>query len=294
LEIDFGVRVVYVAQPTESTPAGRMQRRILANMASFYTEQQAIDVKEGQARRVKSGLFVGLAPYGYRNVRVDGRSIVQIHQIEAARVRRIFDLYAYHNQTLDSLNETLQKEAIPYTDALARFPRSKLHSILRDRSYIGEVFYRGQWSPGTHEPIIDFPTFDRVQVMLGEKIYRAHELTYAGEIVRCAHCDHPITGELKIKKSRRGAKTYVYYRCARYNTPGHPRVRLTESQLDDQMLALFDSLKIKDESLRNWFGKVLRAKREDSQRDMTQRRQELARQLSHGNTARAVVGTSFG
>jgi hypothetical protein len=59
---------------------------------------------------------------------------------------------------------------------------------------------------------------------------------------------HPITGELKTKKSRKGAKNYVYYRCASYNTPGHPRIRLTESHLDAQMLAVFDSLKIKDET----------------------------------------------
>ena len=37
LELDQGVPVIYVAQPTENTPAGRMQRRILSNMASFYT-----------------------------------------------------------------------------------------------------------------------------------------------------------------------------------------------------------------------------------------------------------------
>jgi DNA invertase Pin-like site-specific DNA recombinase len=47
LESEFGVQFISVAQPTESTPAGRMQRRMLASMASFYTEQQSIDVREG-------------------------------------------------------------------------------------------------------------------------------------------------------------------------------------------------------------------------------------------------------
>ena len=49
------------SQPTENTPAGRMMRRTLANMAAFYTEQQSLDMREGLARRVKNGLFVGRA-----------------------------------------------------------------------------------------------------------------------------------------------------------------------------------------------------------------------------------------
>ena len=47
LESECGVQFISVSQPTENTPAGRMQRRMLASMASFYTEQQSLDVKEG-------------------------------------------------------------------------------------------------------------------------------------------------------------------------------------------------------------------------------------------------------
>ncbi len=35
LEADYDLKVVYITQPTENTPAGRMMRRTLANMASF-------------------------------------------------------------------------------------------------------------------------------------------------------------------------------------------------------------------------------------------------------------------
>ncbi|QDT70028.1 hypothetical protein MalM25_29730 [Planctomycetes bacterium MalM25] len=52
LEADHNLKVVYVTQPTENTPAGRMMRRTLANMASFCTEQQSLDVKDGLNRRV--------------------------------------------------------------------------------------------------------------------------------------------------------------------------------------------------------------------------------------------------
>ena len=92
LEVEHGLKVIYVTQPTENTPAGRMMRRTLANMASFYTEQQSLDVKDGLFRRVQSGLFVGKAPYGYRNVRHDGRSLVEVDSDRARTVRRVFEL----------------------------------------------------------------------------------------------------------------------------------------------------------------------------------------------------------
>ena len=212
LEFELGLKVLYITQPTENTPAGRMMRRTLANMASFYTEQQSLDVQDGHRRRVQSGLFVNKAPYGYGNIRVDGRSIVQVEPIKAAKVRRIFDLYANAGHTLDSLQDRLDSEESFYTDAVRRFPRSKLHEILQDRSYIGEVFYQGQWYPGSHPPLIDRSTWDRVQSRLGGKHNESHEMVFASNLIKCGHCGHAVTGELKTKATRAGEKTYAYYR----------------------------------------------------------------------------------
>jgi hypothetical protein len=47
---------------------------------------------------VQEGWFVDLAPYGYRNVRKDGRGVIQIDPEVAANVKRIFHLYAYENR----------------------------------------------------------------------------------------------------------------------------------------------------------------------------------------------------
>lgn len=260
LEADYGVPVIYVAQPTENTPAGRMQRRILANMATFYTEQQSVDVREGLARRVQSGLFVGKAPYGYRNVRKDGRSVVVVNPQQAAAVRRAFELYAYHSHTLDSLAAQLEAEGIEYSPRQSRFVRSKLHAILRDRAYLGEVRYHNRWHDGCHEPIVDLATFERVQLLLGDKTYHPRDSVYGAGMIRCGHCGRPVVVEIKRKATRGGEQVYRYYRCARYNVADHPRVRIAESKFDQQVLALFGSLRIEDESIRRWIVSVLRAK----------------------------------
>ncbi len=187
LESEYSLPFISVSQPTENTPAGRMMRRTLANMASFYTEQQSVDVREGLARRVKEGWFIGLAPYGYRNVRKDGRGIVEVDPQEAANVKRIFHLYAYENLTLDGLVERINAEGLIFRASQPKFPRSTVHAILKDRAYIGEIMHKGQWYPGKHQPLIDRPTWERVQVLLGGQNYHCHELTYGGEFMTCAH-----------------------------------------------------------------------------------------------------------
>lgn len=226
LESEYDLPFISVSQPTENTPAGRMMRRTLANMESFYTEQQSVDVREGQARRVKEGWFVGGAPYGYRNVRKDGRGLIAVEPETASNVKRIFQLYAYENLTLDGLVEKINVEGRVFRSSQRKFPRSSVHNILKDRAYIGELLHRGEWYPGKHEPLIDRTTWDRVQVLLGGHAYQSHTLAYAGDVIACGHCGHPITGEQKTKKTKTGERHYIYYRCTYYNKADHPRIRV--------------------------------------------------------------------
>jgi site-specific DNA recombinase len=129
---------------------------------------------------------------------------VEIHPENAAVVRRAYELYAYHNHTLDTLKEVLFSEGMLFTDSRPKFDRSKLHTLLTDRAYIGEIRHKGQWYPGTQEPLVDRATWDRVQELLGQGLYRSHQMTYASELIECGHCGCPITGESKTKKTKSG------------------------------------------------------------------------------------------
>ena len=279
LESEYNLPFISVSQPTENTPAGRMMRRTLANMASFYTEQQSVDVREGLSRRVREGWFVGKAPYGYRNIRKDGRGVVEVDQEAAANVKRIYQLYAYENMTLDVVTEQMNSESRVFRLSQPNFPRGSIYNILRDRSYLGEIPYKGEWYPGKQEPLIDRATWDRVQALLGGSIYHATTLTYAGQFMTCGHCGHPITGEsIKRKRKDGGVNYHVYYRCAQYTKKDHPRIRVKEVDIEAQVLALFDKMKVEDESVRDWFRMVLASQTRDAQADSRAQRQELTRQ----------------
>lgn len=277
LESEYDLRFFSISQPTENTPAGRMQRRILASMASFYTEQQGLDVKQGLTRRVQEGWF-HQSPYGYFTERREGRSIVLTHPVHGPKVTRIFELYAYHQLTIDGLIDRLAQESVVYKDAHPRFPRSTVHAMLRDRAYIGEVSFRGQWHPGKHEPLVDRQTWERVQTLLGGKTQRTHELTFAGNLIQCGHCGRFITGESITKKTT--GKEYLYYRCTANTSAGHPRVRLTEAKMEQQFLQLFSRLRIEDEQIRQWFAEVLQARTQETRQEAQHRVAELRRQLS--------------
>jgi site-specific DNA recombinase len=96
------------------------------------------------------------------------------------RSRKIFPLYAYHSVSVEDLVDKLAEEGIIYRSSTPRFNRAALYHILRDRSYLGEVRFRRQWHPGTHQPLVDRVTWDRVQELLGDKVQHPRELVYAG------------------------------------------------------------------------------------------------------------------
>jgi len=292
---ELGVLLHATSQPTANTPAGRFARGMMATMASYQTDQQSCDVVDGHKRRVSEGLFVTRPPYGYRSQRIDGRSRVYIDDVDVAgdglggaagNVRRIFELYATAGVTIDGV--LLQLAAEGRTFRGAAFGRNKVWEILTDRSYIGEVKYRGQWHPGKQQHLVDASTWERVRGLMDRHIYHAHAMLFGSERVRCGGCGRPVTGERKVKKgagvgTRGGGEcggVYDYYRCSRYNAPGHAggRVRVSGRKLEQQVLEALRSLRITDDELAAVWRQNLVERAQWLQKDAGAQRDELQRQ----------------
>ena len=259
LESEWGLPFIAITQPVQNTPTGRMMRRTLANMASFQTEQQSLDVREGIARRVTEGWFPSNPPFGYCTVRRDKRSYVVTDLKNSPKVKRIFDLRAFERLLLDEIVERLFEEGLFYSDSKPKFSKTKVSDILHDKSYLGFIWFREKWFSGKHEPIVDQATWDLVRISLDEQCHRSHDLVYASQLIRCGHCGHVITGEEKLKPTKNGIKPYIYYRCSRYRTPGHPKVRLTESDLDAQLQGMLAPLRLSSDDIVGWVETVARS-----------------------------------
>lgn len=280
LESVQGLSFISVTQPTENTPSGRMMRRTLANMAAFTTEQQSVDVREGLAKRVQHGLFPSHAPYGYRNIRVNDRGLIEVHPENAAKVQRIFWLYTMGAMTVEQIIEKLFEEGLFYTDSKPQFPPKKVYAMLADRSYLGEVRFRDRWCPGTHTPLTTEEMFNNAQVRLGTGTYRSHQMVYAGELIHCDYCGFPITGERKTKATKTGERSYSYYRCCRYHVGDHPRIRVTEARFDAQVVAFLKQFDERSDQLTHFFARVLQERLQLDLADRQLRTDESKRLLS--------------
>ncbi len=270
-----GIEIVCITEPFDETPAGKLNSNMLAAISQFYSDQLAIRTAEGVRRRAHSGLFPGLAPYGYENYREGGRGLVRINADEANNVKRIFELYAFHRHSLDTLSAAMKAEGRSYCVSQPYFARSKLHKILTDRAYLGEIRYREEWLEGKHPALIDHATFDRVQVILGKGVYAKHDSIYGHGLITCGHCGRPVVCEIKNKNGRE----YTYCRCAGYTDAGHPRERVNGIELDNQMLALFDKLHVHDPKVIQWMQRVIRQKMKSEVADNSALLREIHREI---------------
>jgi hypothetical protein len=55
----------------------------------------------------------------------------------------------------------------------------------------------------------------------------------------------------------------------------HPRTRVTEADIDQQVLAVFDKMRVEDEGVWDWFRMVLASQTRDSQADYAAKRRIL-------------------
>ncbi len=283
LEQETGLRVDFLDGDFDAkTALGELFLTMQGTIARFQVRTQGEKIRASMARRAQEGYFISHPPLGYRLTRLGKHSEATVDPGKAEKVLRIFDLYATGKHTLESVSDALLEEGVIYTAGTPRFRKKHIHEILRNRSYIGEVPYQGEWYQGTHEALVGIRTFDRVQKLLGRRSYQKHCLVFSHCLVRCGTCDRWITGEAKEKTLRSGeTRTYVYYRCSGYTESDHPMVRVTEDELNEQVLALFSRLHVDDAEMRDWFVEALRSRIREARAQVRKRQESLQGQLTH-------------
>lgn len=189
------------------SPAGRMMVQMLGVFAQFEPATIIDRVISGMERKAaRGGWNGGPIPYGYRfNPRTfaggDGQSriitsdFLEVDPDHSPIVQLIFDLYA--NKWLGShaiANWLTERGHRPSGGQPWSF-RSTL-TILRNRVYVGEVFFRGKWHPAPHPRLVDADTFAAAQQLLAERgedyarrVTNGSEYLLGG-LVTCQSCGH--------------------------------------------------------------------------------------------------------
>jgi DNA invertase Pin-like site-specific DNA recombinase len=166
------VSFVSVTQSFNTTTSmGRLTLNVLLSFAQFEREVTGERIRDKIAASKKKGMWMGgVIPQGYA---VENRKLVIVPQ-EAETVRLIFDRYR-SLRSLPALHRDLRERGIvtrERTLATGRkiggipFMVGALVSLLRNRTYLGEINHRGKSYPGEHEAIVQQDVFDAVQEIL--------------------------------------------------------------------------------------------------------------------------------
>jgi site-specific DNA recombinase len=217
------------------TPAGRMMVQMLGVFAEFERALIVERITAGLERKAaRGGWCGGQRPFGLD--RIAGQDFLSRNGTEAPLVPVIFDHYV-NRQIGSSALATWLNENGYRTKTGRLWTSASVITVLRNRVYLGEIYYRGNWYPAPHEPLIPTELFDRAQTILSDRgedrsQRRSNPTEYllSGR-VRCGRCGKPYIGTASHGRNGR----YTYYTCftrMRYGTKHCDNDRLPAEQLE--------------------------------------------------------------
>jgi site-specific DNA recombinase len=227
--------------------------QMLGVIAEFERATIIDRVIGGMERKAARGEWCGgFRPYGYEAKKTADKTHVLVPDpIEAPLVRVIFDLYANQRLGTHAIGAWLTDKG-HRTKAGKPWNHRAVLTILRNRVYLGEVFFRDTWHPGRHQPLVDQATFNAATALLAER-GEAHSKRASNASdyllvsrVRCQRCGKAFVGAAAHGKRHR----YPYYVCfsrQRYGTQTCPAERLRADLLDQAVIdALLDTFRQSD------------------------------------------------
>ena len=253
----------------DNTAQGKFMLSIAFGQSKYYIDNLSENIKRGIRQKVRNGVYPSLAPVGYLND-PKSRNII-IDTTKAPLVRKIFELYASGEYTLDRLKDTITSLGFRTTND-KMIGVSKLRLILTNPFYYGMFEYWNELFEGTHEPIITKKLFEKCQQVMkrrGKPRKAKHRFIFRG-LMKCGECGRMITAEIH--------KDYVYYRCTkRYTSCSQKYIR--EEALLKQIKGIFQKVSLCDD----WASKILRELEKDRLRDVQSSRphqQNLERDMN--------------
>jgi site-specific DNA recombinase len=159
-ELDAEIHLVKenVVLSPESRSHEKFMHGIKVLMAKNYVENLGEETKKGMAAKAKQGIWPSFAPPGYRNVAgPDGKRTIEPDPIDGPIITRLFERFAKGDVSIKMV-------AREFTTVRGRrlYP-SQIHQALRKRIYMGDFDFDGTTYSGTHAPIVDRETWERVQ-----------------------------------------------------------------------------------------------------------------------------------
>ncbi len=229
---------------------------IKVSVAEYYANNLSEEVKKGQKEKIAQGWKPTKPPLGYKTIGESGHKIHVIDEEKALFVRRMFELYATGQHSLEALTQIMYQEGFRSHKG-HKVAMSRIADMLDDPFYVGKFLWNGELYEGKHEPLVTKETFNRVQRIKKLKNVPKHNrryYTYHG-LIKCGECSRSIIATT--------SKGHIYYYCTRYETNCTQKKYTHAEDIESQIIGLFEGLEIKSPRLVEWIRDVLKDSQED-------------------------------
>ncbi|MEL7666491.1 MAG: recombinase family protein [Candidatus Shapirobacteria bacterium] len=234
----------------ESRSNDKFMWSIKVTTAQYYLDNLSEEVKKGQKEKIRQGWLPTTPPYGYKTVGDKGHKIHVIDEEMAPLIRKMFELYATGDYSLQRLTEEMRKLGLKSSKG-GKIHKSRIHALLTDPFYIGKFKWNGVEYQGQQIPLIEVEVFEKVNRILTAKTtpyYTKHDYLFKG-MFRCSECRGLITWEEH--------KGFIYGHCNHRNGCS-VRDWVKEGPIEDKLVEELASFKVENERLMKWLGKALK------------------------------------
>ncbi|PQJ11961.1 hypothetical protein CJD36_009215 [Flavipsychrobacter stenotrophus] len=207
----YGVEIKSTTEFFEDNPAGRFMENIIANVAQFDNDVRTERSVNGSRDAMRGGRYVWVAPYGYSNAKVAGKSTI-IQNDNAFAIRMAFVEVAKNEFSVDSIRQRLFKEGLINSKNKV-LTRSHFFKLLNNEIYAGWIIKFGERHKGDFEPIISEDLFEQVQRILKRRSHKRYIYRIENpEFPLRRFITHPSGKKLTGSWAKGRNKKYAYYR----------------------------------------------------------------------------------
>ncbi len=167
----YGVEIKSCTEFFEDNPAGRFMENIIANVAQFDNDVRTERSVNGSRDAMREGRYVWVAPYGYSNAKVAGKSTI-VQNEKAYIIRKAFEEVAKNVHPVDAIRQQLFAEGLVSKTGKI-IAKSHYYNLLNNEIYAGWIIKFGERHKGTFEPIISEELFEQVQRILKSRSHKS-------------------------------------------------------------------------------------------------------------------------
>ncbi|MCL5291221.1 MAG: recombinase family protein, partial [Actinobacteria bacterium] len=253
------VSLVSVVENIEDSASGRLVEGIHALMAEFYSVNLGMEAKKGMIQKAKQGDWPQKAPVGYLNSKevVHGRVIssIIVDPVRGPIMTEVFKRYATGDYSLTELHAFTTQAGLTTipTRVYEERPisRSTLAVQLQNNFYTGYFTWKDVTYKGNHEPLIDQPTFDRVQDIIRMNRVGIKNRKYPHYLKGSVHC-----AECGARMSIDKAKNHFYFYClGRKQKPKCTMPYISVANVEKAVEDFYRGISLKPQ----WIDKIVRS-----------------------------------